>query len=144
MEKLSKDEINAIAFIIKQELDKKIGTLNDTLSKEFDKSEECIALQNTCKIIKDLEELKSNITDRLKSLYYKLKEDYNYDGYNAEYDAIYTSICPRVNPAHLEDIKKLATYASIINPDIQFIRDYVRTNYQIVVKNKKDERTTNL
>ena len=139
MDKLSKDEINAIAFIIKQELDKKIDTLNDTFSKEFDKSEECIALQNTCKIIKGLEELKSKITERLKSLYYQLKEDYNYDGYNTDYKAIYINVCPRAVPANLEDIKKLATYASIINPDIQFIRDYVRTNYQIVVKNQKDE-----
>lgn len=139
MEKLSKDEINAIAFILKQELDKKIDTLNDTLSKEFDKSEECIALQKTCKIIKDLEELRSSITEKLKSLYYKLKEDYNYDGYNTEYKAIYTNICPRATPANLEDIKKLATYASIINPDIQFIREYVRVNYKIVVKNQKDE-----
>lgn len=139
MEKLSKDEINAIAFIIKQELDKKIDTLNDTLSKEFDKSAKGKALQKTCERLKSLSKLNSEIAAEMQSLTESLRKDYDYKGYDTDYEAIYKKVCPKVGYADLEIVKKLATYASIINPDIQFIRDYVRTNYQIVVKNQKDE-----
>lgn len=136
MEKLSKEEINAIAFILKKELDSKIDILNSNLSEEFATSAKGKALQKTCERLKSLSKLNSEIAEEMRSLSDSLRKDYNYSGYDSDYEVIYKKVCPKVGYADLETVKKLATYASIMNTDIQFIRDYVRSNYNTMVKDK--------
>lgn len=136
MERLTKEEINAIAFVLKKEYDSKMDILNHTLSREFDMSVKGRALQKTCEKIKSLSKLKNEIAEEIQSLTESLREDYDYKGYDTDYEAIYKKVCPKANYADLETLKKLATYASIINPDIQFVKDYVRDNYNTMVKDK--------
>ena len=139
MERLTKEEINAIAFILKKELDSKIDILNDNLSKEFANSVKGKTLQKTCEKLKSLSRLNNKIAEETQSLIKSLIEDYNYSGYNTDYEVIYKKVCPKVDYADLKTLKKLATYASIINPDIQFIKDYVRSNYHTMVKDKGEK-----
>ena len=139
MERLTKEEINAIAFILKKEYDSKIDILNNTLSKEFAKSVKGKTLQKTCERIKKLSKLNSEIAVEIQSLIKSLREDYNYSGYDTDYEVIYKKVCPKVGYADLETVKKLTTYASIINPDIQFVKDYVRDNYNTMVKDKEEK-----
>lgn len=136
MERLTKEEINAIAFILKKELDSKIDILNNVMSEEFAKSAKGKALQKTCERLESLSKLNSEIAAEMLSLTESLREDYDYKGYATDYEAIYKKVCPKANYADLETLKKLATYASIINPDIQFVKDYVRDNYNTMVKDK--------
>ena len=136
MERLTKEEINAIAFILKKELDLKINILNNNLSEEFAKSAKGKALQKTCERLESLSKLNSEIAAEMQSLIESLRENYDYKGYDTDYEVIYKKVCPKANYADLETLKKLATYASIINPDIQFVKDYVRDNYNTMVKDK--------
>ena len=136
MERLTKEEINAIVFILKNEYDSKIDILNDSLSKEFDMSAKGKALQKTCERLESLAKLDSEITAEMKSLTESLRRDYDYKGYDIDYETIRKKVCPKANYADLETLKKLATYASIINSDIQFVKDYVRSNYSAMVKDK--------
>ena len=136
MERLTKEEINAIAFILKKEYDSKIDILNNVMSEEFAKSAKGKALQKTCEKIKSLSKVNSEIEGEIRSLIKSLREDYDYNGYDTDYEVIYKKVCPKANYADLETLKKLATYASIINPDIQFVKDYVRDNYNTMVKDK--------
>lgn len=136
MERLTKEEINAIAFILKKEYDSKIDILNNVMSEEFAKSAKGKALQKTCERLESLSKLNSEIAAEMLSLTESLREDYDYKGYATDYEAIYKKVCPKANYADLETLKKLATYASIINPDIQFVKDYVRDNYNTMVKDK--------
>ena len=136
MERLTKEEINAIAFVLKNDYDSKIDILNDSLSKEFDMSVKGRALQKTCERLESLLKLDSEITAEMKSLTESLRRDYDYKGYDTDYETIRKKVCPKANYADLETLKKLATYASIINPDIQFVKDYVRNNYSTMVKDK--------
>lgn len=136
MERLTKEEINAIAFILKKEYDSKIDILNNVMSEEFAKSVKGRALQKTCERLESLSKLNSEIAAEMQSLTESLREDYDYKGYATDYEAIYKKVCPKANYADLETLKKLATYASIINPDIQFVKDYVRDNYNTMVKDK--------
>lgn len=136
MERLTKEEINAIAFILKKEYDSKIDILNHTLSREFNMSAKGKALQKICERLESLSKLNSEIAAEMLSLTESLREDYDYKGYATDYEAIYKKVCPKANYADLETLKKLATYASIINPDIQFVKDYVRDNYNTMVKDK--------
>lgn len=136
MERLTKEEINAIAFILKKEYDSKIDILNNVMSEEFAKSAKGKALQKTCERLESLSKLNSEIAAEMLSLTESLREDYDYKGYATDYESIYKKVCPKANYADLETLKKLATYASIINPDIQFVKDYVRDNYNTMVKDK--------
>lgn len=136
MERLTKEEINAIAFVLKKELDPKIDILNNIMSEEFAKSAKGKALQKICERLESLSKLNSEIAKEMQSLTDSLREDYNYNGYSIDYEAIYKKVCPKANYADLETLKKLVTYASIINPDIQFVKDYVRDNYNTMVKDK--------
>lgn len=136
MERLTKEEINAIAFILKKEYDSKIDILNNVMSEEFAKSAKGKALQKTCERLESLSKLNSEIAAEMLSLTESLRKDYDYKGYATDYEAIYKKVCPKANYADLETLKKLATYASIINPDIQFVKDYVRDNYNTMVKDK--------
>ena len=136
MERLTKEEINAIAFILKKEYDSKIDILNNVMSEEFAKSAKGKALQKTCERLESLSKLNSEIAAEMLSLTESLREDYDYKGYATDYEVIYKKVCPKANYADLETLKKLATYASIINPDIQFVKDYVRDNYNTMVKDK--------
>ena len=136
MEKLTKEEINAIAFVLKKEYDPKIDILNNTLSEEFAKSAKGRVLQKTCERINSLSKLNREIAEEMQSLTESLKRDYDYKGYDTDYEVIRKKVCPKADYADLETLKKLATYASIINPDIQFVKDYVRDNYNTMVKDK--------
>ena len=139
MERLTKEEINAIAFILKKELDSKIDILNNNLSEEFAKSAKGKALQKTCERLKSLSKLQSEIAEEMHSLTESLREEYDYKGYDTDYEAIYKKVCPKVGYADLETVKKLTTYAGIMNTDIQFIKDYVRNTYHIMVKDKEKD-----
>ena len=136
MERLTKEEINVITFILKKEYDSKIDILNNVMSEEFAKSAKGKALQKTCERLESLSKLNSEIAEEMQSLTKSLREDYDYKGYATDYEVIYKKVCPKANYADLETLKKLATYASIINPDIQFVKDYVRDNYNTMVKDK--------
>lgn len=136
MERLTKEEINAIAFILKKEYDSKMDILNHTLSREFDMSVKGRALQKICERLKSLSKLNSEIAEEMQSLRDNLRRDYDYKGYDTDYEVICKKVCPKADYADLETLKKLATYASIINPDIQFVKDYVRDNYNTMVKDK--------
>lgn len=136
MEKLTKEEINAIAFVLKKEYDPKIDILNNTLSEEFAKSIKGRALQKTCERLNSLSKLNREIAEEMQSLTESLRRDYDYKGYDTDYEVIRKKVCPKADYADLETLKKLATYASIINPDIQFVKDYVRDNYNTMVKDK--------
>lgn len=136
MERLTKEEINAIAFILKKEYDSKIDILNNVMSEEFAKSAKGKALQKTCERLESLSKLNSEIAEEMQSLRDNLRRDYDYKGYDTDYEVICKKVCPKADYADLETLKKLATYASIINPDIQFVKDYVRDNYNTMVKDK--------
>ena len=136
MEKLTKEEINAIAFVLKKEYDPKIDILNNTLSEEFAKSAKGRALQKTCERLNSLLKLNREIAEEMQSLTESLRRDYDYKGYDTDYEVVHKKVCPKADYANLEALKKLATYASIINPDIQFVKDYVRDNYNTMVKDK--------
>ena len=136
MEKLTKEEINAIAFVLKKEYDPKIDILNNTLSEEFAKSAKGRALQKTCERLNSLSKLNREIAEEMQSLTESLRRDYDYKGYDTDYEVIHKKVCPKADYADLETLKKLATYASIINSDIQFVKDYVRDNYNTMVKDK--------
>ena len=136
MERLTKEEINAIAFVLKKEYDSKIDILNHTLSREFDMSVKGRTLQKLCERLKSLSKLSSEISEEMHSLTESLRRDYDYKGYDTDYEVICKKVYPKANYADLETLKKLATYASIINPDIQFVKDYVRDNYNTMVKDK--------
>lgn len=136
MERLTKEEINAIAFVLKKEYDFKIDILNNTMSAEFAKSAKGRTLQKLCERLKSLSKLSSEISEEMHSLTESLRRDYDYKGYDTDYEVICKKVCPKANYADLETLKKLATYASIINSDIQFVKDYVRDNYNTMVKDK--------
>ena len=136
MERLTKEEINAIAFVLKKEYDSKMDILNHTLSREFDMSVKGRALQKICERLKSLSKLNSEIAEEMQSLTESLRRDYDYKGYDTDYEVVCKKVYPKADYADLETLKKLATYASIINPDIQFVKDYVRDNYNTMVKDK--------
>lgn len=136
MERLTKEEINAIAFVLKKEYDFKMDILNNTVSAEFARSAKGRTLQKLCERLKSLSELKREIEEEMQSLTESLRRDYDYKGYDTDYEVVCKKVYPKADYADLETLKKLATYASIINPDIQFVKDYVRDNYNTMVKDK--------
>lgn len=94
MERLTKEEINAITFILKKEYDSKIDILNNVMSEEFAKSAKGKALQKTCERLESLSKLNSEIAEEMQSLTESLREDYDYKGYATDYEVIYKKVCP--------------------------------------------------